>query len=171
MMRKALRQRLALIAVAALVALNIWRWWPSDDYVAPVHAPLGRLAIAPGDFQVQGVLAVDAPDDLVRDVFALAAPQMAVIDLVPIVPEPIAMPIVAPAEPAPSRSHLAAYRLEGTLVQTGRVSAFLSKADAHFLVTQGTRLSDGVRVERVEAESVVLRDPDGSRHTLRLQAH
>ena len=97
---------------------------------------------------------------------------MAVIDLVPIVPEPIAIPAAAPAESeAPSRSHLAAYRLEGTLVQAGRVSAFLSKADAHFLVTQGTRLNDGVRVERVEAESVVLRDSDGSRHVLRLQAH
>lgn len=154
------RMKVMLSAVALLVVVNLWRWWPQVEpaaeqsgTVTPSGQPAMSLNLA-GYEPASGNLV-----EMKRDLFSpvsTAAPQ----------PEP--EPIEEKTEKAVSdntqqkaaEAEMAKYKLVGILSRNGVKQGFLVRDDKNFKVRKGDRLEKRFLVEEVSLTSVTLGDPN-----------
>lgn len=158
-------------AVVALVALNVWRWWPADP-------PQRRSAEARhAGTGAQGVrLAVRAPSEaavppVARDIFAFRRPA----------PAPQARPHPAPSRPVPqvlqvaaesgqppktpeeiemeaAQAELAQLKLVGVIIRDARPRAYFAWGDRSYMVSAGETVAR-FTVTAITADGARLHDP------------
>lgn len=151
--------------VVALVALNVWRWWPAD---APQRQSAERRPVAMDTQAVR--LAVRAPSDaalppVARNIFAFGkearAPQAKPR---PAPPRPAVLPVAVETGPPPKTSEeieieaaqaeLAQLKLVGVIVRDAKPSAYFAWGDRTYMVSAG---------ETVARFTVTAITPDGAR--------
>lgn len=161
------------LAIAALIALNAWWYWPSPAAARRTSSIAAGLeaGFVPADFHLKA--SATAPvqaTDVRRNVFALKLPAPA---RTAAAPKPVAAPASrpktdAPAEPPPktpeqleeeaARAEFARLKLAAVVFRKGTGLAYLVKGDQTFMVAQGDT-ADRFTVESIGDEGVKLRDP------------
>lgn len=153
------RKWIVAAAVLALVALNIWRWWPAGS-AKPGGMPMTvspSTAFRPEDFEIRA-LPAEPPGPMLRDLFR---------------PKPVAKPVAkgsakasAPPPKPPeelereaAQAELAQFRCVGVAFRGGRAQAFLVKGGETFLVSPGDKVGNRFIVDKIEADAVTLQDP------------
>jgi hypothetical protein len=158
------RTLLFFIAIAVLVALNLWRWWSSAVVTPSTRhgAEASRHASNPfrlEDFEVR-VLPVTTPPPLQRDLFR---PKLAV--------KPMAKTVPTTSEDPPPKSaqelardaaqaELSQLRCVGVAARSGRAQAFLQKGSENYLVSVGDKVLNRFIIQRITPEAVTLQDPE-----------
>lgn len=163
-----------ITAVALLIALNVWRWWPAD---APAAAMRAAPAARPGDdvrLAVRGATS-DTPPPYVRNLFQLrrgapiepstvsaqarplraqSAPAKAVVT-----PPGVAEPVRTPEEIETdgARAELDQVRLVGVIFRDAKPQAYFAHGDRTYMVTVGGAVSR-FTVTAISAESAKLYD-------------
>jgi len=150
------RVRWMLLAVGALLAVNLWHWWPRDKMkgtrVSPPATRVtgGRLE----DYRLRA--AVDG---------GLTGPQRDLFR--PKLPPP---PVVRKPRPPPpksaqqlaeeaARAELAQIRLVGVAIRAGQGEAYLTVNGHAQHVRTGDKVGTRFVVESIFAEGILLRDP------------
>lgn len=150
-----------ILGIVALVAANIWRWWPAQ----PASAARSG-AIAAGyhaeDFEVKA-LPADTRMPMARDLFhpkRIASAN----------PAGRALPVRAvqapqsPAKPPEPSAHdtaqaeLAQIRCLGISVREQRIQAYMVSGGEPQLVSAGDKVGSRFVVEKIVPEGVMLRD-------------
>lgn len=153
-----LKKQGVLVVVMLLVALNVWRWWPSTQ--VPSEKARGAAAVFhPEDFEI-GSFPSDSNDPLFRDIFH---PKIVVVSQPVTKAAPVAAPPVKSPEELAYEAALAEFsqiRCVGVSVRDNRFQAYLSSQGAHFLVSAGDKVGSRFVVEKIMADGVMLRDPD-----------
>jgi Tfp pilus assembly protein PilP len=158
------RQRWWLaVAVAFLVAGNVWRWWPqgSEQERAPAALePVDRRVVpAIEDFALHtAAVARDPATKMTRDLFQPKLPPA---------PPPVKKPVVT--EPPPktpeqlaeeaARAELAQIKVMGIVFRGTKGQAFLLKGDQTYLVQAGEKVGERFQVVEIRTDSVQLKDP------------
>lgn len=150
------------LAIAALAALNIWRWWPSAS--SSQHDEAGRVAGAfnVDDFVVKAI-PVDSLPPLSRDIFqskkvvVLAKPRL----IAPSSAAPLA-PSKTPEEVAKenAQAEFAQIQCVGISVRNERIHAYLISAGEPSLVSKGDKVGSRFLVEDITTSAVSLRDSE-----------
>jgi len=158
------RATLLVLAVAALAALNLWRWAGGDG------APRARGAASAGafsaaDFSLKVGLATGEAPRSARNLFEPRLP--------PPPPAPPAKPVPVQVEAPPpppvksaqelaeeaARAEIGQIKLVGVVFRGEQGQAFLVKGEQVYLVQAGARVGDRFHVEAISADSIQLRDP------------
>ena len=150
------RIRLMLVAVAILIGVNAWRWWPQPEQETSgsrvQNAPL------PEGFELRLAghePASTGPGKIQRDLFFP----------VKTTPEPKAEQPEVKQQAQVQQSNtleqqvmqkLGEYKLVGILLQEGVKRAFLTHNDQNYTVSRGDRVNDQYIVEEVTLTSVTL---------------
>lgn len=157
------------VAIVALVALNVWRWWPAD---APQKRVAGARHVGLDAQDMR--LAVRLPDDaaappVARNLFAFRrqAPQPKPRPVSPR-PPPATRTQVVEAEPPPktpealemeaARAELAQLKLVGVIVRDAKPSAYFAWGDRTYMVSAGERMAR-FTVTEITADGARLHDP------------
>lgn len=152
------RMKIMLSAVALLIIINLWRWWPQADQMAKQT----DATSSSGKFPIRLNLAGYEPSsgeliEVKRDLFSP-------VSAAPLQPEPapvekeIEMPAPDNTQRETAASEMAQYKLVGVLSRNGVKQAFLIRDNKNFRVRQGDRLEKHFRVEEVTLTSVTLTD-------------
>jgi hypothetical protein len=165
------RSWLAAIVVA-LIALNVWRWWPAD---APAkHAAEAR----PGSIGAQDLrLAVhasmaEALPRVERNIFQLRKapppPRTKPRQSPPAAPAVVPVTQLQPPEPPPktpeeieaeaAQAELAQIKLVGVIFRDAKPHAYFSRGDQTYMVAPGGAVAR-FTVTAITAESARLHDP------------
>jgi len=161
MMRQWLGQRRIQVAmiIVALLALNLWRWWP--DSTPSRNHRVDRQPVSgfqPGDFEIRAI-PDSIPGQMHRDLFQnrQAIQNNASTRKIAIKP-----PAKTPEELAreAAQAELAGYRCAGVSVRGGRYQAFITRGGQNYLVSQGDKVGNRFIVDKITAEAVVLTDPE-----------
>jgi hypothetical protein len=164
---------LAALAVA-LIAVNVWRWWPAPASAPKRSAgPQSRTPVfAASDFRLTiGTDTSAAGSRMARDLFQarVAPPPPAARVARPAPPPAPPVPQAVSAEPPPksaeelaaesAQMELAQIKLVGVVFRGGKGQAFLVKGEHAYIAQAGEKVGARFRVESVHAESVDLHDP------------
>jgi hypothetical protein len=153
------KKRSVLAAVMLLVALNVWRWWPSTQ-VPPEKAGGAAAVFHLEDFEMESSFSSRSEDPLSRDIFH---PKIIVV------PKPVmkaapkdSPPVKSPEELAyeAAQAEFSQIRCVGVSVRDNRFQAYLFSQGAHFLVSAGDKVGSRFVVEKITSDGVRLRDPD-----------
>lgn len=147
-----------ILAIAVLVALNVWRWWPSQ-LSSSRKDELSSARFHLDDFEVRA-LPADFRTPMLRDLFhpkrPVAAKPVAKIraNAVP------AAPVKSPEELAhdAAQAEFAQIRCVGISVRDNRIQAYLFDGGDPFLVSAGDKVGSRFIVEKIVPEGVVVRD-------------
>lgn len=154
------RKWIIAAVVLALVALNVWRWWPAGS-AKPGSMP-GTVSpsatFRTEDFEIRA-LPADPPGRMQRDLFR---PKTAA--------KPVAKGSVKAPEPPPkspeelereaAQAELAQFRCVGVAFRGGRAQAFLVKGGETFLVSPGDKVGNRFIVDKIVSDAVSLQDPN-----------
>lgn len=170
-------RRTAFVGIVfVLIALNVWRWWPSEKPARPLASKAVASSTA-DQLRLSLKVGGTAPAPVAfRDIFesrAYQAPAPGIVqpDVVPVAvstPAPIdPLPPPAVVEPPPktpeqlaeeaARAELAQIKVVGVLFRNARGQAYLSKGDQTYLVSLGDSVAR-FTVTSITAESVKLFD-------------
>lgn len=149
------------LAIVALAALNVLRWWPAGT-TSP-HNEAGR---AVGAFNVDDFVVkanpVDSLPPLSRDIFqpkkvVVAKPRV----IAPTLTTPLA-PEKTPEEIAKenAQAEFAQIQCVGISIRNERIHAYLISAGEPSLVSNGDKVGSRFVVENITTEGVSLRDPE-----------
>ena len=149
---------LGLGSIAALVAANVWYWWPAKS-AAPTAVAADNLSqeFRLGDFQMKVIEpGVNAP--MKRDLFY---PKY-----VPPPPKPAFKPPPGPPPKTPeelareaAKAELEQFKCMGILFRDGKGQAYLVKADQVFIAQLGEKVGNRFIVDKISSDAVVLWDP------------
>ncbi|MBI3560340.1 MAG: hypothetical protein HY080_01290 [Gammaproteobacteria bacterium] len=157
------RSILLLLAIMALIALNLWRWWPTAPATqGPKHGP-GANNLTSNPFRLEEfevhVLPLDTPPPLQRDLFR---PKL--------VARPVSKPLPKPEEPPPKSSQelareaaqaeFAQLRCVGVAFRNGKAQAYIQKGSENYLVSPGDKVLNRFSVDSITPDAVTLQDPD-----------
>ncbi|HXU92417.1 MAG TPA: hypothetical protein VFP33_02050 [Gallionella sp.] len=152
-------KKLGVFAVILLlVALNVWRWWPS------AQASSEKTTVAGGAFRLEdfevGSLRVDSKDPLPRDIFhpkEIAVPEPEV----KVEPQDVPPP-KSPEELAyeAALAEFAQIRCVGISARDNHFQAYVFSQGSHVLVSKGDKVGSRFVVEKIMSDGVMLRDPD-----------
>lgn len=153
-----LRRNILLATVTGLlIALNLWRWWPS----APTSGAGHERAVASRGFQVEDFVVRALPQTDMghgkRDPFHMVvkvAPKL--VQKGP-PPPPPKTPEQLAAEAA--QAELAQLRCVGVVFRGGEAQAFMVVAGQDYLARVGEKAGSRFVVEKIDAEAVFVRDP------------
>ena len=154
------RKWIIAAAVLALVALNVWRWWPAGS-VKPgglLGAVSSSVAFRPEDFEIRA-LPADLPGPVQRDLFRPKPAAMSVTKRSSAkAPEP---PPKSPEEleREAAQAELALFRCVGVAFRGGRAQAYLVKGSETFLVSPGDKVGNRFIVDKIAPDAVSLQDP------------
>jgi hypothetical protein len=154
------RTVLLLAAVAALVALNVWHWWPSPE----ARGEGARLVTASGfraeDFRLTAV-ATESTEARAgtRDLFRPKAPPATAARAAPPPPPPKSPEQLAQEA---AQAELAQLKLIAVAFHDTRGEAFMSANGELRVVGQGARIGSRFVVQRITPEAVQVLDPDTS---------
>ena len=154
------RKWIIAAVVLALVALNVWRWWPSGS-AKPVGMP-GTVSpsavFRPEDFEIRA-LPADPPGPMQRDLFHPKPAAKPVAKISAKAPEP---PPKSPEEleREAAQAELAQFRCVGVAFRGGRAQAFLVKGGETFLVSPGDKVGNRFIVDKIAPDAVTLQDPN-----------
>lgn len=158
------RARLLAIAVAALILLNLWRWWPAGNSPESAEGGIARSVLTPEDFRLPGVFVASAEETTIRrNLFRTVRTRQAASK----------RPHRKVASSKPSKrqraeqrkaavlAELNAYKLVGVVFREGKGEAFLVKGASQYTVSKGDRLENRFLVDQVDTDTVTLRDTKG----------
>lgn len=158
------RRNIILVGAAgALVLLNLWRWLPSSS-TSDGSVAQSRLTgpVTVQSLKLHGVAA--ASGDSVgpaRNLFAPFVPAAPVPVKIPSTPPPVeATKRVSAKDSArnAARADMSQYQLVGIVIRPGKAQAFLMKGDQPYDVGVGDIIDGRIRVQKVSAAEVVLKD-------------
>jgi hypothetical protein len=154
------RKWIIVAVVLALVALNVWRWWPAGS-TKPRGIPgtaSPSAAFRPEDFEIRA-LPADPPGPMQRDLFRTKLATKSVAKGFAKTPEP---PPKSPEEleREAAQAELAQYRCVGVAFRGGRAQAFLVKGSETFLVSPGDKVGNRFIVDKIAPDAVSLQDPN-----------
>lgn len=155
-------KRIWLPALAALLGVNVWAWWPGGQAAVPPPAPVGGGPIpARGDFEIRG-LPSETRTRVARNLFQIrsaerpGAPSSSRPQPVAAAQQPVAPP--PGTGPAAGIGTLDQFRLTGWVMRNGRRTAFLIKGTETFVVAEGERLDQRYTVEKIDQDGVTVTD-------------
>ena len=159
------RKWIVAAVVLALVALNVWHWWPAGS-AKPDSKPATKLGtisasapFRPEDFEIR-VLPIDPPGAIQRDLFhSRPAAKPLAKKSASKAPEP---PTKSPEEleREAAQAELALFRCVGVAFRGGRAQAFLVKGSETFLVSPGDKVGNRFVVDTIAPDAVSLQDPN-----------
>lgn len=145
-------------AIAALLVLNIWRWWPVNEEALRAGS-VPAYAVDTGKLR----LSVDAVFEelpMKRNPFSTAAVQAPEPE--PIAETPEEASVLTEQEQAPSAAALETamgnLKLAGVLYRRGARYAYLLESGQGHLVEKGAVLFGRYRVEAIDVRSVTMKD-------------
>jgi|GEM_PF-5193173 len=156
------KRQILILAVAALIVLNLWRWWPENN-IEDVLDNAESINISSSeniDLKVATILS-SQNTRMKRDLFYMPAPK--IIKQLP--KENPKKPteiqkkkVVSEAEISRQLAdkELNKYRLVGIAKKRGRMRAFLHKGELSFIVSEGDKIESDYTVESVTSDSIVL---------------
>ncbi len=149
-----------ILLIAALIVLNVWRWWPSTQ-VSAGRTDVPSATFHLEDFEVRA-LPADSRIALLRDLFnpkkiMVSKPEDKVVPNPTLEPHP-----KSPEELAhdAAQAEFAQIRCVGVSVRDKRIQAYLLNGGDPALVSTGDRVGSRFVVEKILPDGVVLRDPD-----------
>jgi hypothetical protein len=149
------------LAVAILVTLNLWKWWPGTK----LH-DIGTKLPSEQVRAEQLVLLIDlgertGRDQVKRDIFQSKRNTVPVVQIkmkrVPIQESP-QQKTPDELEQDAAEMELTEYRCVGIAVHDGITQAFLIRGDQNIVVTHGDRVSARFIVDKITLDEVVLKD-------------
>jgi hypothetical protein len=165
-----MRRSWLVAIVVALIALNVWRWWPAD---APAkHAAEARPATIGAQnlrLAVRASTAETLPR-VERNIFELrkAAPRPRTKPMHRPRPVPAVMPVAQPPEPPhktpeeieaeTAQAELAQIKLVGVIFRDAKPRAYFARGDQTYMVAPGDTVAR-FTVTAITAESARLHDP------------
>lgn len=149
-----------VLAIAVLVALNVWRWWPPQQVTAR-KADTASAMFHLEDFEVKA-LPAESRRPMLRDIFH---PKRAVVakPVAKVIPDSAPVPPVKPPEVLAheaAQTEFSQIRCVGISVRDKRAQAYLLDGGDPFLVSAGDKVGNRFIVEKIVPDGVVLRDPD-----------
>lgn len=162
--------------VVALIALNVWRWWPDDAPRKQAVAPRDATASAHDLRLTVAAAAGEAAPRIARDVFALRKqPPPRAEDRPAPRPRPArSLPSAQPAAPAlppepppktpeqleaeAAQAELARIKLVGVIFRDAKPQAYFARDDRTYMVSLGETV-ERFTVTAITAESARLHDP------------
>lgn len=154
------RVRLMLAAVAVLVVVNLWRWWPQTDTMTEPKPAAQASSVENLDLQLAGYDPDDSGEvNIQRDLFFPAGnnePEAAAVEV-----EEKQQPEqqVRTSQRETILRELEQYKLVGILSRNGVKQGFLVRDENNFTVRAGGRLEKRYSVDEITLTSVTLSDP------------
>lgn len=152
------RKGLLFAAIAGLLLLNIWRWWPTGDAVmtsgnSPVYSVSAdklRLLLDP---PFEPVPMGRNPFDLAPAV--LPEPVVKPVEQAQAQPTQVHEPLAPASQVAAALGHL---KLGGVVLRKGERYAYVMESGQGHLVGVGSVLFGRYRIEDISVRSVALKD-------------
>lgn len=154
------RKAAIIVAIAVLVALNVWRWWPRQHGAANNFAAFSA-GFRTEDFEVKA-LPADAKTPMARDIFhprriTVAKPVTKPAPAIALVPPPKPPEVLAREN---AQTEFAQMRCVGISVRDKRIQAYLITGGEPALVSAGDKAGSRFIVEKIVPEGVVVKDPE-----------
>lgn len=150
------RMKMMLVAVAVLVVVNIWRWWPAQQHPETEAASTVTTLTDSFDLRLAGHESLNSTTSRVtRDLFSPVAVSSETEAEKPVTTKPQKQD-TAPSQRQQVLKRLAEFKLVGILLQDGIKHAFLTRDEEHFTVARGDRVDKGYIVDEVTLTSVTL---------------
>lgn len=151
------RKTILIIFIVILVAINIWRWWPSSgspEKIAKSHS--GNTSYRAEDFQVRMLAKAEKQPKNGRDLF-----RPKVKKLVKQRKKPKGPPPKTPEQLAEeaARAELATIKCIGIAFKDGKGKAFMSIGGQTQLVAEGGRIGSRFIVVKITTDKVEVHDP------------
>lgn len=159
-MMKVQRKKLILLMVVLLVALNIWRWWPTSSKLAnKVEGKTRQISVE--DFEVKAHPA-ESQAPMLRDIFQA---KKVVKEITQVKPKPInaqLSPVKSSEDLAKetAEAEFSQLRCVGISVRNERYQAYIISAGEPLLVSKGDKVGSRFVVDNITSDSVKLLDPE-----------
>lgn len=151
------KKLLVCFAVAVLLALNVWKWWPANSFTE--SATLDEIAtVSPDRLMLLMDPSLD-PEPMQRNPFSfgvLSKQTPEVIEKPPAASEPDYAPPAIDAQN--TDGFLAEIKLGGVVYREGQRYAYLLESGNGHLVKVGTIIFNHYKVKEITVRSVTLTD-------------
>lgn len=154
------RHVILVIAVMALVLLNVWRWWPEGESIVGVSDDAGVGSYRVEDFKIF----LDIKDkEVIRVKRNLFRPKVRITKRKSIrtkksIAKSPPRKTKAELEREAAQAELAQYKLVGIIFRDKRGRAFLAKGDENFMVYAGDKAGRFL-VKKITTDAIELMDP------------